>query len=117
MPEGNAVITTGGNLPAPFVIHTVGPVWHGGNKMERETLYDSYFNSLMLARKKNLRSIAFPSLSTGVYVYPKKAAAETAYTAIRDFTLKNSLPESVILVFFSKNDAENFISVVDRIEQ
>ena len=89
----------------------------GQQNGEVETLYDSYFNSLMLARKKNLRSIAFPSLSTGVYVYPKKAAAETAYTAIRDFTLKNSLPESVILVFFSKNDAENFISVVDRIEQ
>src|SRR5205807_3885369 len=75
---GDAEITTAGNLPARFVIHTVGPVWHGGNKGEPERLADCYRNSLKLAEENGCKSIAFPNISTGVYGYPKVEAAKIA---------------------------------------
>ncbi|MBL3216219.1 macro domain-containing protein [Klebsiella pneumoniae] len=77
-PPGHAVITIAGNLPASAVIHTVGPVWHGGDRMEAQTLADAYKNSLQLASANNYRSIAFPAISTGVYGYPKEEAAVLA---------------------------------------
>lgn len=73
---GKAMITSGGSLPAAFVIHTVGPVWQGGTKREVALLADAYRNSLELAVEKKLKTIAFPNISTGVYAFPKERAAK-----------------------------------------
>lgn len=81
---GEAVITTAGNLPAKHVIHTVGPVWHGGQQGEPELLANCYRNSLLLADEHALISIAFPGISTGVYGYPKRAAVEVALRSVRN---------------------------------
>ncbi len=104
-PTGEAVITTGGNLPAKFVIHTVGPVWNGGKRNEQEKLADCYRNSLRLAVENNLRIIAFPNISTGVYGYPKKEAAEIAVQTVTEFLQTNS---SIISIYFVCFDEENF---------
>jgi O-acetyl-ADP-ribose deacetylase (regulator of RNase III) len=104
-PTGEAVITTAGNLPAKFVIHTVGPVWNGGKKNEPEKLADCYKNSLRLAVENNLRTIAFPNISTGVYGYPKKEAAEIAVKTVNEFLQINSTVTKVYFVCF---DDENF---------
>lgn len=82
---GQAVITSGGNLPAKNVIHTVGPVWNGGNKNESELLKSCYINSLSIAIQNNLKTIAFPNISTGVYRFPKKVAAVIAVKTVMDF--------------------------------
>lgn len=109
LPTGEAAITTGGKLPARFVIHTVGPVWmrHGGR--ESELLAACYRHSLELARENNLTSIAFPAISTGVYGYPKREAARIASRAIEDFLTPDALIEDVHLVFFSEDDARVFV--------
>lgn len=82
---GQAVITTAGNLPATFVIHTVGPVWQGGGHGEAELLADCYRNSLQLARDNGVRTIAFPNISTGIYRFPKDEAARIAIQTVTDF--------------------------------
>ena len=102
---GEAVITSGGMLPAKFVIHTVGPVWHGGNKNEKELLASAYLNSLKLAEEKQLSSIAFPNISTGVYGFPKQQAAEIAISTVNQF-MKNAM--NVKEVIFVCYDEENF---------
>jgi O-acetyl-ADP-ribose deacetylase (regulator of RNase III) len=102
---GNAVITTAGNLPSKFVIHTVGPVWNGGMNNEPELLAHCYRNSIELAISNNCGSIAFPNISTGVYRFPKSMAASIAVKTVADFTLKNPVLEKVIFVCFDK---ENF---------
>ena len=84
-PAGEAVITTGGNLPAAHVIHTVGPIWRGGQSGEADTLKRCYLNSLALAVEHRLRSVAFASISTGVYGYPVAKAAKVAVQAVREF--------------------------------
>jgi len=89
-PTGEAVITTGGNLPAKFVIHTVGPVWNGGNNNESEKLSNCYTNSLRLAVENNLRTIAFPNISTGMYGYPKKEAAQIAIKTVTGYLFQGS---------------------------
>ena len=101
---GNAVITTAGLLNAKYVIHTVGPVWNGGNKNEKELLTNCYKNSLQLAVNNNCKSIAFPLISSGVYRYPKKEALEVAINAINDFISKN--PMEVFLVLFDDETYE-----------
>ena len=104
LPTGQVVITTGGNLPAKYVIHTVGPVWHGGANNEAQLLASAYSESLKLAEKNNLKSIAFPSISTGVYGYPVKQAAEVALLTVKSF-LKNearSIKEVTFVLFNSK---------------
>ncbi|WP_207432617.1 O-acetyl-ADP-ribose deacetylase [Sabulibacter ruber] len=101
---GEAVITTAGNLPAQYVIHTVGPVWNGGHKREPELLANCYRNSLQLAKKHGVKTIAFPNISTGVYGYPKDKAAAVAVKAVREFLESNELPEQVLFVAF---DDEN----------
>ena len=103
---GEAVITTGGSLPAKFVIHTVGPVWNGGNRNESLKLAACYENSLKLAAERDLHSIAFPNISTGIYGYPKAAAAGIAVNAVKFFFEEN--PKQ-IEVFFVCFDEENFI--------
>jgi O-acetyl-ADP-ribose deacetylase (regulator of RNase III) len=105
-PTGEAVITTGGNLPAKFVIHTVGPVWNGGKRNEADKLADCYKNSLSLAVRNSLRTIAFPNISTGVYGYPKKEAAEVAVFTVTDFLSSDSFLAKIFFVCF---DEENFI--------
>jgi O-acetyl-ADP-ribose deacetylase len=82
-PPGQAVVTDGFDLPARFIIHTVGPVWHGGAAAEPETLAACYRNALVVADEVGARSVAFPAISTGVYGYPLEQAAEVAVTTIR----------------------------------
>jgi len=81
---GNAVITSAGNLSARYVIHTVGPVWHGGSSGEEKLLADSYLNCMKLASEKGLETIAFPNISTGVFGFPKELAAGIAYNAVKE---------------------------------
>jgi O-acetyl-ADP-ribose deacetylase (regulator of RNase III) len=101
---GEAKLTQGYHLPARYVIHTVGPVWKGGNQGERELLRQCYLNSLQLAEDKQLGSIAFPCISTGVYGYPKELAAQIAVrTCSEKLTLANSL-NRVIFCCFSQTD-------------
>lgn len=106
LPTGKAVITTGGNLKAKYVIHTVGPVWHGGKSGEAELLAEAYQNSLKLAASKGLKTIAFPSISTGAYGYPIEKACRIALSTVKEFLEKEDKLEEVILVLFTKNDFE-----------
>ncbi len=102
---GDAVITTAGNLPADFVIHTVGPVWNGGHMGEREKLASCYKNSLQLAIENNCRSIAFPNISTGIYRFPKPEAAFIAISTVARFPIEPNVIELVQFVCF---DQENY---------
>jgi O-acetyl-ADP-ribose deacetylase (regulator of RNase III) len=104
-PTGEAVITTAGKLPAKYVIHTVGPVWHGGKSSEAQKLATCYLNSLKLAVENSCQTIAFPNISTGVYGYPKPEAARIAFTTVSEFLKENTRPEKVIFVCF---DPENY---------
>ncbi len=99
-PAGEAVITTAGNLPARFVIHTVGPVWSGGSGNERELLANCYRNSLLLAVQNSVKSVAFPNISTGIYRFPKKEAAEIAITEVRKFISADRSIRSILFVCF-----------------
>jgi O-acetyl-ADP-ribose deacetylase len=103
---GEAKITSGYNLPARYIIHTVGPVYTCGNADERQKLAACYSNSLKLAVRYNCRSVAFPNISTGVYGYPKKDAAEIAIREIRNFLEIDSFLMSIIFCCF---DEENFL--------
>jgi O-acetyl-ADP-ribose deacetylase (regulator of RNase III) len=102
---GQAVITTGGNLPAKYVIHTVGPVYNGGKGNVTELLKSCYQNSLVLAVENGGKTVAFPNISTGIYGYPKLAAAEIAVTTVKAFLDHNEGIEMVTLVCF---DDENY---------
>ncbi|MCG8572171.1 MAG: O-acetyl-ADP-ribose deacetylase [Spirochaetes bacterium] len=105
LPTGEAVITSGGNLPTQYVIHTVGPVWHGGNQNEPQLLADAYINSLKTGAEKKLKEIAFPSISTGIYGYPIDQASHTAYQSCVDFITNHSHDyKKVIFVLFSQYD-------------
>jgi O-acetyl-ADP-ribose deacetylase (regulator of RNase III) len=112
LPTGEAAVTGAGNLSAYYVIHTVGPVWRGGNVGEATRLASCYRRSLEEAAKLKLRTVAFPAISTGVYGYPKENAARVAFNAVRDFLEQNELPQSVYFVFFSPGDAEIFVESV-----
>lgn len=103
-PSGQAVITTGGNLPAQKVIHTVGPVWRGGAHGEADLLKSCYRNSLQLAVQNNLLSVAFPCISTGIYGYPIQLAAPLAVREVRDFVSENPGLKEVRFVVFSADD-------------
>lgn len=98
---GEAKITSGFNLPARFVIHTVGPVWHGGQYGEAELLANCYRNSLKLAEENGLKSIAFPSISTGVYGYPIEMAAKVAVETVRSVEPDLKSVEEIIFCCFS----------------
>lgn len=108
LPTGQAVITTGGNLPAKYVIHTVGPIYGRDPEREAELLAACYQNSLLLARQHGASSIAFPSISTGAFGYPKPEAAKIASATIRDFLSADQQIEHVRLVFFQERDARVF---------
>lgn len=104
-PIGEAVITTGGNLPAKYVIHTVGPVWNGGNNNEHELLANCYRNSLNIAIEKGVKTIAFPNISKGVYHFPKPKAAEIAVSTVNEFLQNDDTIEEVVFICF---DEENY---------
>jgi len=101
---GEAKITKGYNLPAKYVIHTVGPVWSGGNKNEPELLAGCYKNCLKLAVENKIKSIAFPCISTGVYGYPKELAAQIALTELTNFLENSNEVEKVIMVCFDEGN-------------
>ncbi|WP_343695923.1 O-acetyl-ADP-ribose deacetylase [Flavobacterium sp.] len=101
---GEAVITTSGNLPSKYVIHTVGPVWNGDKEEKSKLLADCYKNSLKLAIQNGIKTIAFPNISTGIYHFPKDKAAEIAIQTVKDFEKKIEI-EKVIFVCF---DDENY---------
>lgn len=101
---GEAKITEGYNLPAKYVIHTVGPVWRGGENNEEEKLAACYKNSLKLAVENKIKSIAFPSISTGTYSFPIEKAAPIALREVKNFLEKNKTIKEVIFVLFSEKD-------------
>ena len=104
LPAGKAVITTGGNLKAKHVIHTVGPIWYGGTKNEADLLTSAYQESLKLAAANNLASVSFPSISTGAYGYPVAGASEVAVKAVASFLREQvtSIKEVVFVLFDSR---------------
>ena len=104
-PTGEAKITSGHLLPAKYVIHTVGPVWRGGNNNEALLLHNCYQNSLQLAASQQIKTIAFPNISTGVYGFPKRSAAGIAIAAVRKFNNVQALFDTIYFVVF---DDENY---------
>ena len=107
-PTGEAKLTGGYRLPARFVIHTVGPVWHGGDRHENTLLAACYRNSLALAAANGVASIAFPSISTGVYRFPLEGACRIALREVRTFLAAHPLPERVIFCCFSATDLATY---------
>lgn len=97
---GEARITPGFRLPARYIIHTPGPVWQGGHHGEAQLLHNSYYNSLALAAQQHCETVAFPSISTGVYAYPLDQAAKVALTTIADFLKNNQVVQTVFMVCF-----------------
>ena len=106
LPTGKAVITSGGNLKAKHVIHTVGPIWTGGFHGESELLKQAYRNSLKLAVANGLKIIAFPSISTGAYGYPIREASNIAIQTVKNFLEKENKLDKVIFILFSNRDFE-----------
>jgi len=115
LPAGQAVITTGGNLRARHVVHTVGPIWRGGTQGEPETLASAYRESLRLAASRALRSVSFPSISTGAYGYPIGQAAETALKTVIDFLLQDESLDTVAFVLFDVKTFEAYAGVLRRL--
>jgi len=109
LPTGQAVITSAGNLPAKYVIHTVGPIVRGGSEPDSALLAACYRNSLALAAEHQVRSIAFPAISTGAYGYPREQAAAVVSTTIESFLGKSPALDEVRLVFFDLSDARIFL--------
>jgi O-acetyl-ADP-ribose deacetylase (regulator of RNase III) len=109
---GEAKITKGYKLPARFVIHTVGPVWHGGSTGEPGLLASCYRKSLALAARHNIRRIAFPSISTGAYGYPIELASRIAVAEVKAFLEQDATLEKVVFVCFSKSDYDCYAAVL-----
>lgn len=109
-PTGEAVYTPAGNLPAKFVIHTVGPIWYGGKKNEEELLKNCYVNSLKLAENLNLKTISFPNISTGVYHFPKDKAANIAIESVKSFSSKRI--ETVYFVCFDEENYQLYLEIL-----
>ena len=113
LPAGKAVMTTGGNLKARYVIHTVGPIWHGGDRGEAEILASAYRESLRLAAENNLSSISFPSISTGAYGYPVDKASKVAIESIVSFLRQGTTSiKEVVLVLFDSRTFEAYVAAL-----
>ena len=113
---GEAKITKGYGLPARYVIHTVGPVWHGGKHHEPELLASCYRNSLTLAKEHSLKTVAFPSISTGAYRFPIEQAAKIALETVKSFLEAHpSALEKVLFVLFSDRDLEIYTHIYAEI--
>ncbi len=116
LPSGKAVITNGGNLVAKYVIHTVGPVWRGGNNNEAEILASAYIESLRLAEKHDIVSISFPSVSTGAYGYPMEAAAAVAVAAVVKFAKDEALLiKEIVFVLFGEAAFGEYVRALEKI--
>ena len=111
---GEAVITSGGRLPAAYVIHTVGPHWNGGHKREPELLANCYRTSLQLALDHKLESVAFPGISTGIYRYPKPEAAALAVREVRQWLAAHEYPKEVVFVAFDEEAKQLYEQEVAR---
>lgn len=109
LPTGEAVLTTGGNLPARYVIHTVGPIFGQAAGRDAELLAACYQNSLRLANENSLHTIAFPAISTGVYGYPLSQAAAISSQAIKEFLAEDNLIKEIRLIFFKQSDMTVFL--------
>jgi O-acetyl-ADP-ribose deacetylase (regulator of RNase III) len=114
LPTGKAVITTGGNLKAKHVIHTVGPVWRGGGEGEAGLLADAYTNSMRVAVLNKLRTIAFPSISTGAYGYPVEKASRVAMEAVKRFLESEDDLDEVVFVLFSDRDLNVYLEAAGK---
>ena len=112
LPTGEAVITCGGNLRARHVIHTVGPVWRGGGSGEEKLLGDAYRSSLSVAYKNGLRSVAFPSISTGAYGYPIERAARIALGTVKAYLKETPFLDEVVFTVFSEGDHDVYSRVL-----
>jgi O-acetyl-ADP-ribose deacetylase len=110
---GEAVITTAGNLPAKYVIHTVGPVWNGGHSNEETLLAAAYTNSLKLAVENKITTIAFPNISTGIYGFPKDKAAAIAVSAVKKFLANTHDIKKVIFVCFDKENYDLYHAILE----
>ena len=115
LPTGCAAITSGGNLKAKYVIHTVGPVWHGGLQGEAELLRQAYRNSLKLATVKGFKTIAFPSISTGAYGYPIEEASQVALKTVKNFLEKESTLEKISIVLFTEQTFNTYLTAAKQI--
>lgn len=115
LPTGKAVITSGGKLKAKRVIHTVGPVWHGGRSGESGLLRQAYVNSLRLAVSNGLRSVAFPSISTGAYGYPLEEACRVALGAVKEFLEGEDGLDEVVLVLFSEQAFQVYLNAAEEV--
>jgi O-acetyl-ADP-ribose deacetylase (regulator of RNase III) len=113
-PTGEAKITGGYNLKARNIIHTVGPVWYGGFRDESELLASCYKSSLTLAKKNNIKTIAFPGISTGVYGFPKDLAAAIAVKESKRFLNNNPVPEKIIFVAFDDENYNIYQKLLDK---
>ncbi|SUJ30984.1 O-acetyl-ADP-ribose deacetylase [Sphingobacterium spiritivorum] len=111
---GEAVITTAGSLPANFVIHTVGPVWNGGQHNEESLLTSAYMHSLLMAEQNQVRSISFPNISTGIYKFPKKLAAAIAINVVSAFLNNSTQIEQVIFVCYDQENYDLYKEVLDK---
>ncbi|MBL5884093.1 O-acetyl-ADP-ribose deacetylase [compost metagenome] len=114
---GHAVITVAGDLPAKAVIHAVGPVWQGGENHEARSLEDAYLNSLRLAAANGYKTLAFPAISTGVYGFPKAAAAAIAVATVSDYLTRKPLPERVYFVCYDEENAQLYQRLLTQREQ
>ena len=114
-PTGEARITSGYKLPARWVIHTVGPVWRGGNSGEDELLAACYRSSLTLAEQHDIRTVAFPAISTGAYRFPLERATRTAVAETKRFLDGGDAVQKVVFVCFSKRDFQTYMVVLDEI--
>lgn len=112
LPPGKAVATTAGRMKADHVIHTVGPIWHGGSDGEDELLESAYRESLAVATELGAQRVAFPAISTGVYRFPAERAARIASSAVSDYLAEHETPREVWLVFFGDADAQRFLEAV-----
>lgn len=113
LPTGKAVVTSGGNLKAKHVIHTVGPVWLGGFHVEAELLKQAYRNSLKLAVTNGFKTVAFPSISTGAYGYPLEEASRVAVATVKNFLEKDDKLEKVTFVLFSERDYQTYLRATE----
>ena len=115
LPTGKAVITTGGNLKAKYVIHTVGPIWRGGSRNETELLASAYHESLKVAAENKLASISFPSISTGAYGYPVAEAARIALRTVVSILKEQATPiKEIVFALFDSKTYESYCSALQE---
>jgi len=117
LPTGQAVITTAGNMKAKYVVHTVGPIWHGGSQKEAELLASAYRESLKLAAENNLTGISFPSISTGAYGYPIDEASRIAIKTVASFLQETTSIKEVVFVLFDSRTFDAYATALQEITE